>query len=207
MRISRACEADLEEVPAVERAAFGEEEEAELVRALLDDATARPSLSLIAREARRLVGHVLFTAARIDRAPDVLPSVAPCEAEDAARQDAAGAASRPRSSGSPRAAILAPLAVVPDAQGRGVGSGLVRRGMGLLAEEGVGLVFVLGHAEYYRRFGFEPAGRRGFEAPYPIDERHADAWMVRGLHPGPLGAVKGVVRCADALDRPEYWRE
>ena len=50
---------------AVERAAFGSEAEADLVRALLDDPTAEPRLSLLARDGVRPVGHVLFTSVRL----------------------------------------------------------------------------------------------------------------------------------------------
>ena len=65
-------------------------------------------------------------------------------------------------------AILAPLAVVPDAQGQGIGGALIEHGLSLLQRSGVGLVFVLGHPGYYPRHGFEPAGRLGFDAPFPI---------------------------------------
>jgi putative acetyltransferase len=68
-------------------------------------------------------------------------------------------------------------------------------------------VFVLGHPEYYPRFGFRPAGALGMDAPYPIPERHADAWMVQALRPGLLGQVRGTVRCADTLNDPRHWRE
>ena len=47
----------------------------------------------------------------------------------------------------------------------------------------------------------------GFEAPYPIPEEVAGAWMVQGLKPGRIGRVKGKVQCAWFLDRPECWRE
>jgi len=177
-RIDEASESDLADVLFVERAAFGEDAEADLVRALLNDPSAQPSLSLLAREGGRPVGHVLFTAVRLR-----------------------GAA------GSPPMAILAPLAVVPDVQGNGIGSALTERGMQLLGESGVGLVFVLGHPSYYPRFGFEPAGRLGLDAPYPIPDEHADAWMVVALRPGIIGVARGTVACADVLDKPEYWRE
>ena len=178
MRIEQAAEADLQDVLFVERLAFGRDEEAELVRDLLDDPSARPLLSLLAREDGRPVGHVLFTAARLEELPD--------------------AAS---------VAILAPLAVVPDAQRRGVGSRLIARGLQILSGRGVDLVFVLGHPGYYPRHGFEPAGRLGFAAPFPIPGEDADAWMVQALRPGVIGAVRGTVGCADSLNKPELWRE
>jgi putative acetyltransferase len=73
--------------------------------------------------------------------------------------------------------------------------------------KGVELVFVLGHPGYYPRHGFTPAGVLGFHAPYPIPEKNADAWMVQELHPGVIGRARGKILCADAINRPEYWRE
>jgi predicted N-acetyltransferase YhbS len=69
------------------------------------------------------------------------------------------------------------------------------------------LVFVLGHIGYYPRAGFGPALPFGRYPPCAIDPAVADAWMVRELRPGILGAVRGSVRCADALMRHEPWRE
>jgi putative acetyltransferase len=176
MEIIEATDADFETVLAIERAAFGEDEVAELVRDLLGDDTAVPRLSLLAIEGDERVGHILFTAAHVV------------------------GASREVS-----ATILAPLAVMPDAQCRGVGGALLRRGLELLAEQGVELVFVLGYPEYYPRFGFVPAEPLGLSAPYPITP--AEAWMVQSLRPGVLGEVRGTIVCAEAMDRPEHWRE
>ena len=109
--------------------------------------------------------------------------------------------------GGTTATILAPLAVVPERQKQGIGGQLIRHGLDMLRDQGVGLVFVLGHPEYYPRHGFEPAGRLGLHAPYPIPEEHADAWMVQALRDGVIGHVTGTVRCAKAMDKKEYWVE
>ena len=178
MDIREASESDLKDVLDVETVAFGYDKEAELVRELLVDPSATPILSLLAFDDDRAVGHILFTAVRLTQTEDA-----------------------------PSAAILAPLAVVPDYQKKGVGGKLIDRGLQLLTSSGVDLVFVLGHSEYYPRHGFEPAGSLGLEAPYPIPEEHADAWMVQALRPGILGSLHGKVVCADALDKPEHWRE
>jgi putative acetyltransferase len=176
VRIVEAVAADLEDVLSVEREAFGGGDEADLVRDLINDPSARPLLSLLARAGERPVGHILFTAARLEGAPrDV------------------------------SVAILAPLAVVPDAQRQGVGGSLIEHGMSRLGESGVELVLVLGHPGYYPRHGFEPASRLGLAAPYPISPE--DAWMVRALRPGVIGWVRGTIACAEAMNRPEYWRE
>ena len=95
----------------------------------------------------------------------------------------------------------------PDSPGQGVGGHLIEEGLRRLSASGVDLVFVLGHPDYYPRHGFRPAGALGFKAPYPIPDKNADAWMVQELRPGLIGTVRGTVVCADALDKPEYWRE
>jgi len=176
VRIVEAGPADSDVMLSVERAAFARDDEADLVGALLQDPTAQPSLSLLAFDAGKPVGHVLFTKVAL-----------------------AG------TSGDVSAAILAPLAVLPEYQRKGVGRALIERGAGMLAASGVQLLFVLGDPAYYTRCGFEPAAQHGLRAPYPIVPE--EAWMVRPLAPGILGSVAGVIACAESLARPEYWRE
>jgi len=171
--IREAAENDLPQVLQVHRVAFGGEAEAGLVEAMLADPTARPLLSLLAVEGERALGHVLFSHAWIDGA-----------GKDAAM------------------AILAPLAVVPDAQGKAVGSGLVEAGLQRLAASGVALVFVLGDPAYYRRFGFAPAAPRSLVAPYPLPPEYAEAWMARPLGSA-HGTFRGTVACCESLMRRE----
>ncbi len=168
----------LADIVDIHRQAFGSDEEAELTGALMRDPTAAPSLSLLAKRNGQDIGHILFTRATFSE-----PN-ANIEAQ-----------------------ILAPLAVKPDAQGQGVGGALVKEGFHLLKERGTDLVFVLGWPDYYPRFGFEPAGRLGLNAPYPILEKNADAWMVYGLKPGVIGSFTDTLRCAEALDQPHFWQE
>ena len=180
MEIRESRGQDLTGLLAVEERAFGETEGpviVELVKGLLNDPTANPLLSLIALHDQKIVGHILFSKAEVT-----------------------GFAEE-------RSTILAPLAVEPSFQKQGVGGSLIIKGLKLLADAGVKLVFVLGHPEYYPRFGFKPAGRYGLDAPYPIPAEVEEAWMVQELSPGHLGKVKGIVKCAETLNRPEHWRE
>lgn len=161
--------------------AFGQrqgQEIVELVNDLLEDETAKPLLSLVAEKDGKLVGHILFTTARLQ----------PENQESSIR-------------------ILAPLAVSSDVQGEGIGGVLIREGLKQLAESGVDLVFVLGHPRYYPRFGFQTAGILGFEAPYTIPSEHADAWMVQELKTGRLAKNEGKIQCSEVLNQPQYWRE
>ncbi len=168
---------DLNSLLLVERAAFGSEEEANLVHELLADSSAKPIVSLLAFQENRAVGHILFTNARLD--PESTLSIS----------------------------ILAPLAVVPDVQNQGIGGKLIKHGLQVLLKAGVDLVFVLGYPTYYSRYGFQPAKKLGFDTPYPIPEAHADAWMFQTLRPGVIEAITGKVICADKLQNPKYWRE
>ncbi len=107
--------------------------------------------------------------------------------------------------GDARAALLAPLAVASDRQGSGVGTALVETGLRVAAALCFEVALVLGHPEYYPRFGFESAIPLGIEPPYPVEP--AEAWMVRELAPGALDRARGVVRVADELMDPALWRE
>lgn len=178
MMILEGTTNDLDTVLDIERRAFGYDKEAHLVADLLGDPSASPQLSLLASVDGQYVGHILFTAAHVAGAQ--MPVTA---------------------------TILAPLAVRPDVQDQGIGGALVKEGLRLQKASGIDLVFVLGHPGYYPRYGFQPAGRLGFDAPYPIPEIHADAWMVQELRDGVFGSVLGRVVCADTLKRPEHWRE
>lgn len=175
--IREALDTDLQDVLAVERAAFGSDIEPGLVSELLADPGAQPLLSLLALRGDRAVGHILFTRVRLE--PE---TPAP-------------------------AYLLAPMAVVPKAQRQGIGGRLIESGLALLAQTGACRVFVLGYPEYYPRHGFRPAEPLGFEAPYPIAPEQAEAWMVRELRPGIARVRRGRVICCDTLMKPEYWRE
>lgn len=181
LEIRKSTEADETELENVHMEAFGQKEGPEikqLVSDLLKDDTALPLLSLVAVDGGKTLGHVIFTRVGISGASE------PVSAQ-----------------------ILAPLAVVPGAQNKGIGNLLVREGLRQLRELGVSLVFVLGYPAYYTRFGFMPAGAQGLEAPYVIPEEHADAWMAQELFPGVIGRISGRVQCSDALSHPGYWRE
>jgi putative acetyltransferase len=91
-----------------------------------------------------------------------------------------------------RAAVgLAPLAVDPDWQRRGIGGRLVREGLDILRREGHGAVVVLGHPDYYPRFGFAPASGFGLRWEHPCPD---ESFMAVALVPHGLDGLAGVVR-------------
>jgi len=176
MIIRDAGAGDIGAVLEVQRRAFGRDAEPDLVRALLSDPTAEPLVSLLAVGGGDTpVGHILFTHVTVGD------------------QDR------------PAATILAPLAVLPDAQGTGVGRALIAEGLARCAAGGIALVFVLGDPAYYTRFGFTQAIPHDLAPPFPLAAGYLDAWMVRPSCDGVLARARGGVRCADALMRPELW--
>ena len=89
------------------------------------------------------------------------------------------------------ALALAPMAVLPEWQRQGIGSMLVRAGLDLCREAGHEIVIVLGHPEFYPRFGFSADLARPLTSPY---SSAGDAWMALELVPGALRRVAGEVR-------------
>ena len=148
-------------------AAFGRRAEAELVDKLRDTDGFVPQLSLIAEQTGVIIGHVMFTHVTLESDPPV------------------------------QVLALAPVSVYPAFQKRGVGSALIRRGLASADERGEPLVVVLGHPEYYPRFGFVPASTLGISPPWP--DVPDDAFMAK-----PLSSysedMKGTIRYPPEFD-------
>jgi len=181
LKIRHATENDITNILQVHLVAFGEnagQEIYELVNAMFQDETAMPMHSFVAEENGKIVGHVLFSHIQVIG-----------ENEKIAAQ------------------ILAPLAVLPTYQNQGIGRTLIKTGLEKLKELGITLVFVLGYPDYYSRFGFKTAGKRGFEAPHPILEKNADAWMVQALQEDAIEKNSGKIQCSTVLGQPQYWQE
>ena len=87
---------------------------------------------------------------------------------------------------------LAPMAVAPDRQRQGIGSQLVRRGLDILNQRGCPFVVVVGHPEYYPRFGFEPASAHGLASQW--EGMPDEAFMVLILDPHAMAGASGVAR-------------
>ncbi len=120
------------------------------------------TLSLVAEREGRIVGHILFSPVTIESPEEAFPAVG-----------------------------LGPMAVEPGLQRSGIGSALVRAGLSALRADGHEVVVVLGHPEYYPRFGFVRASEHGIRwEQYAPDE----AFMVLELRAGALGGRGGVVR-------------
>jgi putative acetyltransferase len=122
-------------------------------------------VSLVADEDGDLVGHILFSRLPITHDGQVLEAVA-----------------------------LAPMAVRPGWQRQGLGGRLVREGLAACAERGARAAVVVGHPEYYPRFGFSADAARGIAAPYA----GSDAFMALRLDDS-SEPLTGVARYAAAF--------
>lgn len=149
---------DHEAVRQVNRLAFAQEEEGQLVDALRDGNFAR--VSLVAETDKHVVGHILFSDLSIIT-----------------------------SNGTVAALALAPMAVLPDLQRQGIGSALVRRGLEICKEVGQRIVVVLGHPDFYPRFGFSAKLAESLESPFG----GGPAFMAIELAPGAMNGVGGKV--------------
>jgi putative acetyltransferase len=138
--------------------------EADLVDALRLAGDTVPDLCLVALDGPELIGHIVYSRARLTSGHEVL--------------------------------ALAPMAVLPDRQRRGVGSALVSRSLAMANATGFGLVVVVGHPEYYPRFGFEPADAYGLETAWEIPR---EAWMALPLEAYDP-AARGTVTYPAAFD-------
>jgi predicted N-acetyltransferase YhbS len=94
-------------------------------------------------------------------------------------------------------AYVGPIGVRPKRQRTGVGSGLLRAGLGLLAEQGMGGAFLFGDPGYYHRFGFDDAEQWGITT---ADGLNFSAFMGLELRPGGLAGVHGALAECAAFD-------
>jgi putative acetyltransferase len=121
--------------------------------------------SFIAELEKRIVGHILFSRILIMTTDGPIPAVA-----------------------------LAPTAVLPELQRRGIGGQLVRHGLDWLRGRDEHIVIVLGHPDYYSRFGFSGDRARALASPLP-----AEAFMALELLSGALDGIRGTIRYPDAF--------
>lgn len=129
-----------DDYPAIKRVndlAFGQPNEGMLVGELRRNPSFVPELSLVAVYNGTIVGHILFLPVRIA-----------CEDSSAISLS------------------LAPMAVLPEHQGKGIGGRLIEEGIAIAKTKGYESIILVGHPGYYPRFGFQPASRWGIKPPY-----------------------------------------
>ena len=124
-------------------------------------------LSLVALEASIVVGHVLFSPAVLENEGETVVGSA-----------------------------LAPVAVLPAYQKQGIGTALIQKGLHILTAAHCPFVIVLGHPEYYPRFGFEQARKNGIQCEWDVPD---DAFMILMLDEQRIKIRSGMARY-----RPEF---
>jgi putative acetyltransferase len=130
---------------------------------------ASPLVSLVAENEGEIVGHILFSPVSI-------------ESEDG-----------------PWAAMgLAPLAVRPEHQRSGIGGKLIQAGLRACHDLGHDLIFVLGHSDYYPRYGFKTAKTLDFTCEYPVPD---EVFMVAELTPQAARGRRGLVKYHPAFSK------
>jgi len=141
--------------------AFGQPGEGKLVENLRRNPKFVPELSLVAEASGKVVGHILFFPIKIK--------------SEAGKEN--------------ETISLAPLAVRPEFQKQGVGKELIREGLKTCRQLGYDSVIVLGHPEYYPKFGFKPAGTWNIRNPFGAP---AEAFMGLELKDGALEGASGM---------------
>ena len=147
---------DVAAIREVNRLAFGQEQEANIVDALR--ANGASLLSLVATLDGRVVGHIMYS---------------------------------PASVGGVTGAALGPMAVLPEHQRQGIGSRLVEAGTPKLRDAGSPFIIVLGHADFYPRFGFRPAGAHKIKCEWEVPD---DVFLLLILDETKMRGVYGLVK-------------
>lgn len=121
-------------------------------------------LSLVAEDNGKVIAHLMLTKAKINNGDMSVETLA-----------------------------LAPVSVIPEYQGKGIGSKLINVALESARRLGYKSVIVLGHDKYYPKFGFVPASKYGIKAPFDVPD---EAFMVKELNDGSLIGVSGIVEYA-----------
>lgn len=127
------------------------------------------TLSLVAVRDEKIVGHIFFSPVIIDNKDEQVTGMG-----------------------------LAPMAVLPEFQKQGIGSLLVREGIQRIREAGCPFIIVVGHVDYYPKFGFEPASKYGLKCQW--DGVPDEAFMVLWLDETMVNQVSGVAKYRDEFN-------
>lgn len=120
------------------------------------------TISLVAAARHDVVGHILFSPVTVDTSGPAIAALG-----------------------------LGPMAVRPDWQRLGIGSSLVKAGIEECVTRGCEIVIVLGHPDFYPRFGFRPAHLLGLRSEFAVPD---DVFMAMELVSGVMMGRSGLVR-------------
>lgn len=152
---------DYDEIRKINDLAFGQENEGKMIESLRKTSDYNDSLSLVAEIKDKIVGHILFYPIEIKN-----------------------------EKGGYTVLSLAPMAVHPEYQNKGIGIKLVKRGLEIAKEINFDVVIVVGHPKYYPRFGFKPASNWEIQLPFDVPN---DVFLALELKYNALNNCRGKV--------------
>ncbi|PEQ03712.1 GNAT family N-acetyltransferase [Bacillus toyonensis] len=145
---------------------FSDKTEHELVKRIRECDAFVPELSIVAVD-EDIVGHIMLSKITIEQGGTTVDSLA-----------------------------LAPVSIAPSHQKKGIGGKLITAALEKTKELGYGSVVVLGHPEYYPKFGFERASQWNIKAPFEVPD---EVFMVMELRENTLQGVEGIVQYSSAF--------
>ncbi len=173
MNIHHAAFSDREEIRAIHLKSFTSDENVQVAELAVELLSAPEAINLMATVDDSAAGHIAFSPVTLSGSNQLVGY------------------------------ILAPLAVLPEYQKRGIGGRLIASGLEQLAKQKIPLVFVYGDPDYYGRFGFRAELAKNFSPPYPLKFPHG--WLALEPDGSPGGHAGGAIECVAALSKPELW--
>ena len=160
MKIRPETNKDQQHIYKVHHLAFGQEDESKIVDKIRAGENYINELSLVMENKGNIIGHILFSKIKIKGVKDF------------------------------ETLALAPMAILPNFQNQNIGSQLVRAGLAKAKELNFDAVIVLGHKDYYPKFGFQPASTWKIKCPFEVPD---EVFMAIELHQGSLIEKAGTV--------------
>ena len=148
---------DIAAIREVNRRAFGQDQEGNIVDALRTNGAAR--LSLVATVNGQVAGHIMYSLLTVAENVDGV--------------------------------ALGPMAVVPEYQRQGIGTKLIGAGNRKIKDAGYPFIIVVGHAEYYPRFGFRPASEYGIKCEWDVPD---EVFMLLVLNEAKMQGASGLAK-------------
>lgn len=160
MNIRQESISDFQSIYEVNHLAFKQDNESQLIEKIRQGDTFIPELSLVAEQNKMVMGHILFSKIKIVGNENI------------------------------NSLALAPMAVHPNFQHQGVGSLLIIEGLKRATQLGYKHVIVLGHKDYYPKFGFSKAALWNIRCPFEVPDDH---FMAKELVANSLKNINGIV--------------
>jgi len=152
---------DLVRIKEINDRAFEQEDEGKLVYKLRGKDQFLPELSLVAETDKTVIGHILFYPVKINSSHQEHTTLS-----------------------------LGPMSVLPEYQKKGIGEKLINEGLKLAKDFGFRSVIVVGHPEYYPKFGFTKASRWSIKVPFEVPD---EVFMALEIIEGELQDKSGII--------------